>query len=175
MRVPFTFGCSISVTKRVSTVKCIMRCVIYGKGIGSSVDERVGLMILSHARGKKHKLQSFCQFWHACTHPWHRELDIFTDFLSIWNRVLGFYPHSSTAEATMLIRTFNVHVKWFICAHSKSPWILKFIPWNVLECPWILFWQNHTNPGHRKSITWLRVQKHLKIALISIHALYALL
>ena len=29
---------------------------------GSFVDGRVGIMILSHARGRKHKLQSFCQF-----------------------------------------------------------------------------------------------------------------
>ena len=29
------------------------------KVFGSSVNERVGLMILSHARGKKHKFQSF--------------------------------------------------------------------------------------------------------------------
>ena len=57
--------------------------------------------------------------------------------------------HSSTAETTFLIRMFNVHVKRLICAHSKSPWILKFSPWNVLESPWILFWQTPTNPALR--------------------------
>ena len=32
---------------------------------GSSVDGRVGLIILSHACGKNHKLQSFCLDTHA--------------------------------------------------------------------------------------------------------------
>ena len=41
--------------------------------------------------------------------------------------------HSSTAETTFLIRMFNVHVKRLICAHSKSPWILKFSPWIPLN------------------------------------------
>ena len=50
--------------------------------------------------------------------------------------VPGFYPHSSTAEAKMLIRTFNVHVKRFICALQK---VLEFrslvleMSLNVLE------------------------------------------
>ena len=34
-----------------------------------------------------------------------------TDFFYQSESVPGFYPHSSTAEAKMLIRTFNVHVK----------------------------------------------------------------
>ena len=114
----------------------VHNAICMAKIFGSSVDGRVGLMILSHARSKKHKLQSFCQFWHACTYRDYRELDRkgqVTDLFYQSESVPGFYPHSSTAEANMLIRTFNVHVKRFIYAHSKSPWILKFSPWNVLE------------------------------------------
>ena len=129
------------------------------KVFGSSIDERVGLMILSHARGKNHKLQSFFQFWHACMHTsvTSGTRQIYWFFINL-NRVPGLYPHSPTAEATMLIRTFNVHVNRFICAHSKSPWILKFSPWNVLECPWILFWQNPTNP-----VLWVFVVMRLLV------------
>ena len=54
---------------------------------------------------------------------------------------LNKYPHLSTTEAKIFIRMFNLHIK-----RLKSPWILKFCPWNVLECPWILSWQNPMNP-----------------------------
>ena len=73
-------------------------------------------MILSHARGKKHKLQSFCQFsfdTHAHIASGTRQI---TDFCYQSESV-----HSSTAETTFLIRMFNVHVKRLNCAHSKSP------------------------------------------------------
>ena len=87
------------------------------KVFGSSVDGRVGPMILSHARGKKHKLQTFASF------DTHVHIGNSSDYRLFYQSesVPGFYPHSSIAEAKMLIRTFNVHVKRFICAHSKSP------------------------------------------------------
>ena len=74
-------------------------------------------MILSHARSKKHKLHKvFTSFdMHAVMHTLGtRQI---TDFFYQSESVAGFYPHSSTAEATMLIRMFNVHVKRFICAN----------------------------------------------------------
>ena len=72
-------------------------------------------MILSHARGKKHKLhEAFASFdTHAHIASGTRQI---TDFFYQSESV-----HSSTAETTFLIRMFNVHVKRLICAHSKSP------------------------------------------------------
>ena len=56
------------------------------------------------------------------------------------------FIRSSATGTAMLIRTFNLHFNTFICPRLKSPWKLKFIPWNVLECPWILSRQNSSNP-----------------------------
>ncbi len=106
-------------------------------------DWRVDLMILSHVRGKNLlNVQSFCQFWHACTHVERHRLSFFFRI----NRKQ--YVHLSTTEAHILITTCfacqKIHLSPFKMSLNseveslKCTWMsLNFVLTKPYE-PWIM-------------------------------------